>query len=199
MSFLVDGELISRLQTTALAFSRPRGGSLDMRHRLPARLVGLAASLRSMPTAVREDYQVPIRRSEHFKSIHVKYGRQAQSDASGCFLLLDRTEACQAASSLHRITARQRRGALVAGQGAFLPSDGSVPGQAEGNRTGFTPGAGLIGTAPNALRKPSLLDKGTRTRKRGAACSPTRRVDQRQAQGVSNGRIACGGNRDDGC
>ena len=55
MSFLVDGELRSRNRTTALAFSRPRRGGLDMRHRLPGRLVGLAASLRSMPTACCED------------------------------------------------------------------------------------------------------------------------------------------------
>ena len=50
-AFRVDGELISRVKTTALAFSRPREDGLDMRHRLPGRLVGLAASLRSMPTA----------------------------------------------------------------------------------------------------------------------------------------------------
>ena len=35
LSFLVDGELRNRTRTTALAFSRPRRGSLDMRHRLP--------------------------------------------------------------------------------------------------------------------------------------------------------------------
>jgi len=51
-----------------------------MRHRLPGHSVGLAASLRSMPTASCEDSYVPIRRSEHFESIHVKSGRQAQSD-----------------------------------------------------------------------------------------------------------------------
>ena len=51
LSFLVDGELRSRARTTALAFSRPRRNGLDIRHRLPGRLVGLAASLRSMPTA----------------------------------------------------------------------------------------------------------------------------------------------------
>ena len=34
-SFLVDGELISRQQTNATAFSHLRRGSLDMRRRLP--------------------------------------------------------------------------------------------------------------------------------------------------------------------
>ena len=57
MSFLVDGELISWQKSAATAFSRPRGGSLDMRRRLPDRWVGLAASLRSMPTAVSEVIQ----------------------------------------------------------------------------------------------------------------------------------------------
>ena len=51
-----------------------------MRHRLPVRLDGLAASLRPMPTAVSEGLEVLIRRSEHFESIHAKSGRQAQSD-----------------------------------------------------------------------------------------------------------------------
>jgi hypothetical protein len=51
-SFLVDGELISRTRTTATAFSRPREGSLDMRRRLPGLSVGLAAMLRSLPTAL---------------------------------------------------------------------------------------------------------------------------------------------------
>ena len=59
VSFLVDGEFKSRLQTTALAFSLPRRVGLDMRHRLPGRLVGLAASLRSMPTAVSEILKSP--------------------------------------------------------------------------------------------------------------------------------------------
>ncbi len=44
MSFPVDGELTSRNKTTAMAFSHPRRGGLDIRHRLPGRLVGLAAS-----------------------------------------------------------------------------------------------------------------------------------------------------------
>jgi len=51
-SFLVDGELKSRKQTTATAFSRPLKDSLDMRRRPPGPWVGLAASSRSMPTAV---------------------------------------------------------------------------------------------------------------------------------------------------
>ena len=51
MSFLVDGELISWQKSAATAFSRPRGGSLDMRRRLPGLSVGLAAMLRSLPTA----------------------------------------------------------------------------------------------------------------------------------------------------
>ena len=55
-SFLVDGELESRSQTTALAFGYPRRDSLDMRHRLPGLFVGLAALLRSMPTAVSDDF-----------------------------------------------------------------------------------------------------------------------------------------------
>jgi hypothetical protein len=58
-SFLVDGEFKSRLQTTAMAFGFPREVGLDMRHRLPGLSVGLAASLRSMPTAVREVLKAP--------------------------------------------------------------------------------------------------------------------------------------------
>ena len=42
-SFLVDGELESWQKSAATAFSRPRRGDLDMRRRLPGRLVGLAA------------------------------------------------------------------------------------------------------------------------------------------------------------
>ena len=79
-SFQVDGELISRSQATALAFSRPQRGSLDMRHRLPGHLVGLAASLRSMPTAVSGDYQVLIRwngRSELTPSESLRQGKKS--------------------------------------------------------------------------------------------------------------------------
>ncbi len=63
-SFLVDGELKSRKQTTATAFSCSRKNSLDMRRRPPGLWVGLAASSRSMPTAVCKDFQVLARRSE---------------------------------------------------------------------------------------------------------------------------------------
>ena len=52
MSFLVDGELISRNKTTVTVFGRPRRGSLDIHRHLPDPWVGLAASLRSMPTAL---------------------------------------------------------------------------------------------------------------------------------------------------
>ena len=58
-----------------VAYRRPRWplanpeGGLDIRHRLPGHLVGLAASLRSMPTAVSEDSHIPIRRSGQFESI----------------------------------------------------------------------------------------------------------------------------------
>jgi hypothetical protein len=37
----------------------PEAGGLDIHHRLPDLSVGLAASLRSMPTAVSEAYQTP--------------------------------------------------------------------------------------------------------------------------------------------
>jgi hypothetical protein len=37
---------------SAMLFAHPRRGSLDMRRRLPGRLVGLAAMLRSLPTAL---------------------------------------------------------------------------------------------------------------------------------------------------
>jgi len=53
MSFLVDGEFKSWQESAATAFSRfPGGSGLDMRRCLPGHLVGLAASLRSMPTAL---------------------------------------------------------------------------------------------------------------------------------------------------
>ena len=53
LSFLVDGEFKSWQESAATAFSRfPEGSDLDMRRCLPGRLVGLAASLRSMPTAL---------------------------------------------------------------------------------------------------------------------------------------------------
>jgi len=50
---LVDGELEEPHEDDrdGLWPFSPKAGSLDMRHRLPDRLVGLAASLRSMPTA----------------------------------------------------------------------------------------------------------------------------------------------------
>ncbi len=44
MSFLVDGELISRNKTTVTVFGRPRRGSLDIHRHLPDPWVGLAAS-----------------------------------------------------------------------------------------------------------------------------------------------------------
>jgi hypothetical protein len=50
ISFLVDGEFKSRVKTTAMAFSFPREVGLDMHRCLPGLSVGLAASLRSMPT-----------------------------------------------------------------------------------------------------------------------------------------------------
>jgi hypothetical protein len=55
LSFLVDGELESRNKSAATAFSlSPVESSLDMRRRPPGLSVGLAASLRSMPTAYCE-------------------------------------------------------------------------------------------------------------------------------------------------
>jgi hypothetical protein len=47
----------------------PKVGGLDMRHRLPGRLVGLAASLRSMPTACREVIQTPFARADVFREL----------------------------------------------------------------------------------------------------------------------------------
>jgi hypothetical protein len=47
----VDGEFRSRNETTATAFGLPREVGLDIRRHLPGLSVGLAASLRSMPTA----------------------------------------------------------------------------------------------------------------------------------------------------
>ena len=38
----------------------PGAGGLDIHHRLPDLSVGLAASLRSMPTAVSENFEVPV-------------------------------------------------------------------------------------------------------------------------------------------
>lgn len=61
VSFRVDGELRSCQQTAATAFSRPRKGGLDMRRRLPGRLARLAASLRSMPTAVGKGSHALVR------------------------------------------------------------------------------------------------------------------------------------------
>ena len=60
----MDGEFRSRNKPTAIAFSRFLGSGLDMRHRLPGLSVGLAASLRSMPTACYESSEVPIRLRE---------------------------------------------------------------------------------------------------------------------------------------
>jgi hypothetical protein len=50
-SFLVDGELESWQKSAATAFSLPLEVGLDMRRRLPGLSVGLAAMLRSLPTA----------------------------------------------------------------------------------------------------------------------------------------------------
>jgi hypothetical protein len=50
-SFLVDGEFKSCQKSAATAFSLPRKVGLDMRRRPPGLSVGLAASMRSMPTA----------------------------------------------------------------------------------------------------------------------------------------------------
>ncbi len=55
----MDGEFKSRNRTTATAFSLPRRVGLDIRRRPPDRLVSLAASLRSMPTAVSEVLKTP--------------------------------------------------------------------------------------------------------------------------------------------
>jgi hypothetical protein len=84
----VDGELISRNRTTALAFSFPRRVGLDMRHRLPGLSVGLAASLRSMPTACYEDYQVPIRLSGRVEMRRKWLGWQQQSAGWRRFLTI---------------------------------------------------------------------------------------------------------------
>jgi len=54
-SFQVDGELEKPLTGDRDGlWPPPVGGSLDMRHRPPGLSVGLAASLRSMQTAVSE-------------------------------------------------------------------------------------------------------------------------------------------------
>jgi hypothetical protein len=82
LPFQVDGEFESRNRTTALAFSRPRGGGLDMRHRLPGHLVGLAASLRSMPTACYEDFEALIRWNGRLESIHAESLGQGKRGAT---------------------------------------------------------------------------------------------------------------------
>jgi hypothetical protein len=51
VSIQVDGELISWQKSAATAFGFPRRVGLDMRRRLPGLSVGLAAMLRSLPTA----------------------------------------------------------------------------------------------------------------------------------------------------
>jgi len=57
-SFQVDGELEkpNAVDRDGL-WPLPGGSDLDMRHRLPGLSVGLAASLRSMPTAAFEVFQ----------------------------------------------------------------------------------------------------------------------------------------------
>ena len=65
----VEGEFKSRLQTTAMAFGLLRGVGLDIRHRLPGLLVGLAASLRSMPTAVRENLKFPFAETNELNQV----------------------------------------------------------------------------------------------------------------------------------
>ena len=110
MSFLVDGELISRLQTTALVFSRPRRGGLDIHHRLPGRLVGLAASLRSMPTAVSEDYQVPIHLNERFQSIHAENNGQGKTAMDANCLLVKMTNVNELYQSVIRVRDSRRGG-----------------------------------------------------------------------------------------
>jgi len=55
-----------------LAFSFPRRVGLDMRHRLPGLSVGLAASLRSMPTALHEGLSDLVHRDGHLQTIHLR-------------------------------------------------------------------------------------------------------------------------------
>jgi hypothetical protein len=64
MPFQVDGELRESQQDDCdgLWPHSPKAGDLDIHHRLPGLSVGLAASLRSMPTACWENSYIVIRR-----------------------------------------------------------------------------------------------------------------------------------------
>jgi hypothetical protein len=63
VSFLVDGEFKSWQESAATAFGFPRRDCLNMRRRPPGLSVGLAASLRSMPTALTWAFEVPVHRN----------------------------------------------------------------------------------------------------------------------------------------
>ncbi len=57
MSFLMDGGANRSQLDDRGVFNRPRRGGLDIHRRLPGLWVGLAVSLRSMPTALYEVFQ----------------------------------------------------------------------------------------------------------------------------------------------
>jgi len=88
MSFLVDGEFLSRSRTTAAAFSRPRRDSLDMRRRLPGlwgRFGGIVAV--DADRLVR-GFEVPIRLSGRSEKDRGRRECQEQTDKLHVFLLV---------------------------------------------------------------------------------------------------------------
>ena len=75
----MDGEFESRTESTATAFSHtPWEVAWTCAAASPAFWVGLAAMLRSLPTALYEDFDVPIRRGGRCESIRPCGVRQGE-------------------------------------------------------------------------------------------------------------------------